>query len=220
MTKNLIKANARDIAGLSRPDKGDFSASPYIDNTGRGILKVRNVAWEINDVYAGSGDLNAQRAENGGLTNAEIQRSLFAANQAIFDPSPFIPPSSWSTSVSISMPAGCSAGETITGHDGNQYVEMIDIKTGELVSYLGEYSCMNPDSDEFTSRQLSAVAEDNGDYTFNSAAELEIETPVTPALHFSGSAPIHTMGLNQDAPTAPWQIPHSQNDERKFELQA
>lgn len=149
MVRNLIKANAKEIAGREKPDSGDFSVSPNIDNSGRGVLKVRNNSWEINDKYAQPGDLNFQRSENGGLTNVEVQRSIYSANHAIYNPSPFIAPLSWSSSVNVAMPAGYSAGKTITGNDGKQYVEMRDSQTGELVSHLGQYSCMSANADVF-----------------------------------------------------------------------
>jgi hypothetical protein len=155
MGRNIIRANAREVTARGKADKSDFSASPDIDNTGRGITKLRNTAWEINDKYAGAGDLNVQRLENGGLTNIEVQRSIYSANQAIYHPTTsvneamFARPASWGSSVNIMMPAGYTAGKTITGNDGQQYIEMRDSVTGEVVSHLGNSMCMSVDSDVF-----------------------------------------------------------------------
>ena len=154
MGRNLIRANAKEVTARGKPDRGDFSASPDIDNTGAGVLRIRNAAWEINDKYAGAGDLNVQRLENGGLTNIEVQKSIYSANQAVYHAQSssnglFAQPASWGSSVNIVIPAGYAAGKTITGNDGKQYVEMRDSVTGEVVSHLGNSMCMSVDADVF-----------------------------------------------------------------------
>lgn len=154
MDKHLIKANAKDVLSRTKRDNGDFSVSPDIDNSGRGVLKIRNVAWELNDKYVASGDLNYQRIENGGFTNAEEARLQFSVTQAIYHPTEFVDetffsPVSWSSSVSIVMPEGSVAGKTITGNDGQQYIEMRDSITGDVNILLGQSSCMMANSDVF-----------------------------------------------------------------------
>ena len=154
MAKHLIRKNAGELPSQKKPGDSDFSASPDIDNSGRGILKIRNVAWELNDKYAGLGDLNIQRIENGGFTDAEEARFQFSVTQAIYHPTEsayetFFRPASWSSSVNIAMPAGFEAGKTITGNDGQQYIEMRDSETGKVDIILGQYSCMSANADAF-----------------------------------------------------------------------
>lgn len=154
MAKHLIRKNAEELSSRKKRGDGDFSASPDIDNSGRGILKIRNVAWELNDKYAGLGDLNIQRIENGGFTNAEEARFQFSVTQAIYHPTgsayeTFFSPASWSSSINIAMPAGYSTGKTITGNNGQQYIEVRDSKTGELEYLLGQHSCMMANADAF-----------------------------------------------------------------------
>ncbi len=160
MAKHL-KTNANQITSRARRADNGFSCSPDIDNTGRGILEVRNLAWEINDKYASAGDLNVQRAENGGYTDAEKTRFWFSAYQNPYHPTSsitennsssstyFARPSSWSSSVTIVVPNSYAIGKTITGNDGQQYVEIRDKATGKVISLLSEHSCMSPSAKEF-----------------------------------------------------------------------
>lgn len=159
MAQQLPSGSSRKTS-RPREDNG-VSCSPDIDNTGRGVLKIRNVAWEINDKYTSSGDLNCQRAENGGYTNAEKQKLEFLAIQNIYHPSisanqpvynsptDFVRPASWSSTTKLGVPDAYTASTTITGNDGRQYVELRDKASGDVLSFIGEHSCLKSDISAF-----------------------------------------------------------------------
>lgn len=181
MAKNIIKANAKEVSSRTKPDDRDFSVSPDIDNSGRSVLRVRNVAWELNDKYAASGDLNIQRIENGGFTNAEVARLQFSVAQAIYHPTEpayetFFRPASWSSSsVDIVIPAGVVAGKTITGNDGKQYIEMRDSETGKVDILLGEHSCMAANADAFNPlyKTTKSLRSDNDHFEINNKIDAD-----------------------------------------------
>lgn len=145
--QKLIRHNGSGITDPRAANADRFYMDPLcdntlyrIDNTGRKVLAVRNHHFEIVDPYADPAQKKAEeRARNGGLTDAEMNRARFycAANEEMVLES--LAP------VRIVVPAGHQAGEVRRGTDGKAYMAVYG-PNGKLAYYDDGFSCVRPDA--------------------------------------------------------------------------
>ncbi len=210
--RELLKANAQGITG--RPAVTDllFKISPDIDNSGRGVLLVDSGCALNDPYYHGRAEKEqAERAKNGGQTDAEMKKARFycAENEEIILAS--------LGAIRIVVPAGHRAGEVRYGADGKAYTAVYELddhgKPKGIAYYDDGFSCVRPDaavlgpsiaaastagltpslqatvgvSQSITG--LNAIASDviaKNTPTFGSAADPLITTPINPSGSFGG----------------------------------
>lgn len=112
----------------------ELKGSPDIDNSGRGLLRVRNHAFEINDIYQNSQEKEQEEREhNGGLTDFEVFQNTVLTLNNIYYPV---------TSPSVTLVAsGYSVGKSHIGNDGNKYTAIHD-ETGRVAYYDNGTMCV------------------------------------------------------------------------------
>ncbi|HAJ90664.1 MAG TPA: hypothetical protein DCM27_06600 [Rhodospirillaceae bacterium] len=116
INSRLPRFSANDPV-LLRLENAERNGSPDIDNSGRGALRVRNTAQEINAIYETEDDKKqAERDRNGGLTKTEENRAI----AWLYHTDPI-------ADIAIITAAGYTAAkESYIGRDGQKYTEVYD----------------------------------------------------------------------------------------------
>lgn len=123
INSRLPRFSANDPV-LLRLENAERNGSPDIDNSGRGALRVRNTAQEINAIYETEDDKKqAERDRNGGLTKTEENRAI----AWLYHTDPI-------ADIVITAAGYTAAKESYIGRDGQKYTEVYD-ETGKL-AYL------------------------------------------------------------------------------------
>lgn len=131
----------------------ELQGGTAIDNTGRGVLRIRNPHFEINDKYATTAEIeNEERLENGGLTDIEMERQVYYAEIAEERSEDFFEEFCAAQERNYfertySEDSLYKTGATQIGLDGKEYTAIYDKESGELMYYDdGEFSCINPEA--------------------------------------------------------------------------
>lgn len=112
--------------------------SPYIDNSGREVLRVRNPAFELVDSYMTVDQkLEAERQENGGLTHQEAQAQQYAMLFHLYE----APTANSSNVRVVTPPPGHTLGATQVGRDGRKYIPVLD-EQGKVAYFDDGMSCV------------------------------------------------------------------------------
>lgn len=152
-------------------EREELNGSPNIDNTGRGLIRVRNHAFEINDRYESTADKEeAEREEYGGLTKFEAyQATVMAVHHAYDSPSVFATQSVVFLPKPTALPEGYKAGLTLTGKDGKSFTAIYDEK-GDVAYYdTGSTCAQNPNgiSATIAARPIDKLLDDSQKFNIN-----------------------------------------------------